>query len=305
MAELSSDRVLGRDAKTYSEVTINRAVSGHGHQSTPIYTTDTTNTPLARSLSHAQLRQFAPDYSTENRSCLTLPARGTSPANGLVGRGSGFPNKYASIPAMGLLVLIAAYLLGGLTFIPLVLWVGIVVGTRKIEEGSDAVHGIGEDEGDKKVGDGTKNGTKNNLDADWGVEGLEDIQMGVLDGLKRRTHVPDVAAGYFAVCREYVPGGINGKPPERTTPAGSVIATESPSVYQSMYRSIFDRNKSFTPTLDGANGKSKRARNIFYVVLRYVEESDSTRNSTPKLYMLEADTRKGLGISCSTMILSN
>ncbi|KAF2790117.1 hypothetical protein K505DRAFT_283211 [Melanomma pulvis-pyrius CBS 109.77] len=169
---------------------------------------------------------------------------------------------------MGLLVLIAAYLLGGLTFIPLVLWVGIVVGTRKIEEGSDAVHGIGADEGGKKVEGSTRHGTKNNLDADWGVDGLEDIQVGVLDGLKRRTHVPDVAAGYFAVCREYVPGGINGKPPERTTPAGSVIAAESPSVYQSMYRSIFDRNKSFTPTLDGANGKSKRARNIFYVVLR-------------------------------------
>ena len=37
-------------------------------------------------------------------------------------------------------------------------------------------------------------------------------------------HEPEVAAGYFAVCREYVPGGVNGKPPERLTPAGEVIA---------------------------------------------------------------------------------
>lgn len=80
-----------------------------------------------------------------------------------------------------------------------------------------------------------------------------------------RNQDADVAAGYFAVCREYVPGGVNGKPPERTTPAGTVVAGESPSVYQSMYRSIFDRNK--TPTID--QGKNtKRARNVFYVVLR-------------------------------------
>ncbi|KAI9829735.1 MAG: hypothetical protein M1826_005478 [Phylliscum demangeonii] len=45
-----------------------------------------------------------------------------------------------------------------------------------------------------------------------------------------------------------------------------VVAAESPSVYQSMYRSIFDRNKA--PTTE--QGKSvKRARNIFFVVLRH------------------------------------
>lgn len=85
-----------------------------------------------------------------------------------------------------------------------------------------------------------------------------------------RTHESDVAAGYFAVCREYVPGGVNGKPPERTTPAGEVIAAESPSVYQTMYRSLFDRKQ--TPSIEPAktNGKNgKRARNVFYIVLRY------------------------------------
>lgn len=86
-----------------------------------------------------------------------------------------------------------------------------------------------------------------------------------------RTHDSDVAAGYFAVCREYVPGGVNGKPPERTTPAGEVVAAESPSVYQAMYRSLFDRKQ--TPSIEPAksNGKNaKRARNVFYIVLRYV-----------------------------------
>ena len=87
----------------------------------------------------------------------------------------------------------------------------------------------------------------------------------------QRSHELDVAAGYFAVCREYVPGGQNGKPPERTTPAGEVIAEESLSVYQSMYRSIFERKQ--IPTIDpskNTNGKPvKKANNVFYIVLRH------------------------------------
>ncbi|KKK18927.1 hypothetical protein ARAM_007159 [Aspergillus rambellii] len=85
-----------------------------------------------------------------------------------------------------------------------------------------------------------------------------------------RTHETDVAAGYFAVCREYVPGGVNGKPPERTTPAGEVIAAESPSVYQTMYRSLFDRKQ--TPTIEPVKNTAKngkRGRNVFYIVLRH------------------------------------
>ncbi|GKZ23346.1 hypothetical protein AbraIFM66951_009244 [Aspergillus brasiliensis] len=85
-----------------------------------------------------------------------------------------------------------------------------------------------------------------------------------------RTHDSDVAAGYFAVCREYVPGGVNGRPPERTTPAGEVIAAESPSVYQAMYRSLFDRKQA--PTIEPAKNNpknGKRARNVFYIVLRH------------------------------------
>lgn len=84
-----------------------------------------------------------------------------------------------------------------------------------------------------------------------------------------RTHESDVAAGYFAICREYVPGGVNGKPPERTTPAGEVIAAESPSVYQTMYRSLFDRKQA--PSIEPAKGNAKngkRARNVFFIVLR-------------------------------------
>lgn len=86
-----------------------------------------------------------------------------------------------------------------------------------------------------------------------------------------RKHDSDVAAGYFAVCREYVPGGVNGKPPEKLTPTGDVGAQESPSVYQTMYRSIFDRSQKPTiePNKDGPGKAVKKANNVFYVVLRY------------------------------------
>jgi hypothetical protein len=87
-----------------------------------------------------------------------------------------------------------------------------------------------------------------------------------------RKHDSDVAAGYFAVCREYVPGGVIGKPPDKVTPAGDVVAQESPSVYQSMYRSIFDRSQKPTiePNKDNAGKTTKKTNNVFYVVLRWV-----------------------------------
>ncbi|KAI1391930.1 uncharacterized protein F4822DRAFT_425149 [Hypoxylon trugodes] len=82
----------------------------------------------------------------------------------------------------------------------------------------------------------------------------------------------DVAAGYFAVCREYTPMGINAKPIERATPVGSAtVAAPSPSVYQTMYRSIFDRKQTPGPLDDNKNvsQRPKKAGNVFYVVLRH------------------------------------
>lgn len=147
------------------------------------------------------------------------------------------------------------YLLGGLTFIPLVLSIFLLYAylilpnappsQQTPDQIPDPLRRPADD------GDSLKSGTDQLAEKFY------------------RTHASDVAAGYFAVCREYVPGGVNGKPPERTTPAGEVVAAESPSVYQAMYRSLFER-KQF-PSIDPAksNGKNvKRARNVFYIVLR-------------------------------------
>jgi hypothetical protein len=152
---------------------------------------------------------------------------------------------------------LGVYVLGGITFIPLILIV-ILCHAYFALPAHD--------------GNATSDGRERVRDDNWQTDPAEltNSELKSLpEELTPRNHEPDVAAGYFAVCREYVPGGINGRPPERITPAGAVVTTESSSVYQSMYRSIFDRNKSTTPTLDGANGKTKKARNLFYVVLRH------------------------------------
>ena len=154
---------------------------------------------------------------------------------------------------MGLLFFIFTYIFGGLTFIPLV--IGLVLlhvhlsFPRHVRSESivDALRRPSDE--DKII--------------------LSDSPA--LSKKFQRDHEKDVAEGYFAVCREYVPGGINGKPPVRTTPAGEVIAEESPSVYQSMYRSLFDKRQmpSMDPSKVEGGKPTKRARNVFYVVLRH------------------------------------
>ncbi|KAI9715896.1 MAG: hypothetical protein M1812_005716 [Candelaria pacifica] len=147
---------------------------------------------------------------------------------------------------------ILVYTLGGLTFIPFLLllilfhaYLTLPSSQSKASLNDLSLHNPGDDECALRSGPAA--GT-------------------LAEKLQSRNHEPDVAAGYFAVCREYVPGGINGKPPERTTPAGAVIAEESPSVYQSMYRSIFDRKQG--PSMEGGK-PTKKARNVFFVVLRH------------------------------------
>lgn len=143
------------------------------------------------------------------------------------------------------------YVLGGLTFLPLLCLLVFV--TLPKEAKSDNAGSPGQKD---------HTGSQKDYKQDDGFEEKSRAQAGG----------PDVAAAYFAVCREYVPGGINGKPPERSTPAGEVLISESPSVYQSMYRSLFERGKTQIPTIEGdkKDGRAvKKARNVFFVVLRH------------------------------------
>ncbi|GAB7345944.1 hypothetical protein MBLNU457_4172t1 [Dothideomycetes sp. NU457] len=158
---------------------------------------------------------------------------------------------------MSFRALLVAYILGGLTFLPLLLVTILAfchLSLPKHAQTDDPLPpAFNESDATAK--------------AETGAEQTESNEKS-----KTQLDTSDAAAGYFAVCREYVPGGINGKPPERSSPAGEVLIAESPSVYQSMYRSIFERGKTQVPSLEGdkKDGKPiKRARNVFFVVLRH------------------------------------
>ena len=153
---------------------------------------------------------------------------------------------------------IVAYIIGGLTLLPICVLLILAHAYISFPIRDGSAGGSTQPDADlRRPGDDAQN-----LLSDRSAENL-------LDNFKGN-HEHDVAAGYFAVCREYVPGGVNGRPPERVTPAGTVAGPESPSVYQSMYRTIFDRKQTPTMVTGKIEGKAtKRSNNVFFIVLRH------------------------------------
>jgi hypothetical protein len=158
----------------------------------------------------------------------------------------------------GLLTFLFVYILGGLTFLPLIV-IGILAHAYLTFPIRDDT-AYREDETGPIVQPGDD------------VDAIKRAQKTLGEKFQPRSgHEADVAAAYFSVSREYTPNGINAKPPERNTPVGSAtVSAASPSVYQSMYRSIFDRKSNNSPLDNKGVGKpQKRGGNVFYVVLRY------------------------------------
>ncbi|KAI1417447.1 hypothetical protein F5Y13DRAFT_202969 [Hypoxylon sp. FL1857] len=150
------------------------------------------------------------------------------------------------------------YLFGGVTFIPLLIVVVLL----------HAHYTFPVRDGDKLNDAGS--GADSIVQPGDDTTALEEAQKE--ESRQRLLAESDVAAGYFAVCREYTPMGINAKPIERSTPVGSTtVAAPSQSVYQSMYRSIFDRKQNPGPLDDNksVSQRPKKAGNVFYVVLRH------------------------------------
>ena len=150
---------------------------------------------------------------------------------------------------MGFLAFLVIYIFGGLTFLPLL----AVASFTYFYHTAPVVH--------------QQESFITSADEAAGIVKTNDEKT--LDRLKSEQ---DDAAGYFAVTREWTPGGINGKPPERITPMGATsIKGEEPSqsMYQAVVGSIFNRKGNGGK--GDANGapKKKRAANVFYVVLRY------------------------------------
>ncbi|KAI1638035.1 hypothetical protein F4809DRAFT_278233 [Biscogniauxia mediterranea] len=149
------------------------------------------------------------------------------------------------------------YLFGGITFIPLLVIAVLVHAHLTFPVRADP------DPGDE-------NGADSIIQPGDDLTELRAAQKE--DSKQKLIAESSVATGYFAVCREYTPMGINAKPIERSTPVGSTtIAAPSPSVYQTMYRSIFDRKHSSSPLDEHktASQRPKRAGNVFFVVLRH------------------------------------
>ncbi|PNY22683.1 PH domain-containing protein [Tolypocladium capitatum] len=156
--------------------------------------------------------------------------------------------------------ILVAYLLGGVTFLPLVVAAVLAHGYYTFPHRHDVGSPRTKDEADGIVRPGDDTAP------------LDAAKIAAAGEPKTRANQDfDVAAGYFAVCREYTPMGINAKPIERSTPVGSTtVAPPSPSVYQTMYRSIFDRKPAAGPLENnGLSQRPKKAGNVFYVVLRH------------------------------------
>lgn len=159
--------------------------------------------------------------------------------------------------------LLLVYLLGGLTFLPITLVAAALYLHLTLPYRHDPTK-PDENEGEDDIVQAGDDVSSLHQEKDADKKRKD-------EGKARAVADADGAAGYFAVCREYTPMGINAKPIERSTPVGSAtVAAPSQSVYQTMYRSIFDRKASSSPIDNGAmSQRPKRAGNVFYVALRY------------------------------------
>lgn len=162
--------------------------------------------------------------------------------------------------------LLSAYLLGGVTFLPLLLIAVVATAWYTFPQVSD------QDRVPKRDG-------KEADEVD-----LKSKDVGQEDSLSSE----GAANATFAVLRSYnfqtALSALGAKPnaaSNGTDAAGEGVAQESMSVYQSMYRSVFDRSKTalnrnpLTEDDDASSGAQARlraaasARNIFHIVLRH------------------------------------
>ncbi|KAF1811070.1 hypothetical protein P152DRAFT_400112, partial [Eremomyces bilateralis CBS 781.70] len=154
---------------------------------------------------------------------------------------------------------LAIYTIGGLTFVPLLL--GLVLLHAHLTFPT-------RDTSTPPTNRSSYASTISNGDAHSASREVKEELEGLPEELRPRTHEPDVAAGYFAVYRDFMAGWLANKPLEKAAAVNGYggLPNESPSVYQSMYRSIFDRSKNAPPSME-KNGK--RGSNVFFVVLRH------------------------------------
>lgn len=168
---------------------------------------------------------------------------------------------------MSLTSLLSAYVLGGVTFLPLLLIVVVATAWLTLPKARDD-NNIDLREGGADVGEHGK-GKELEQEGSFSSDGAANATFAVLRSYNFQTALTALSA--------------------KTTPAPNGIAEgsgdgagpESMSVYQSMYRTVFDRNKTalnrnpLAEEPDAATGAQSRVnaaaatRNIFHIVLRH------------------------------------
>lgn len=148
------------------------------------------------------------------------------------------------------------YVLGGLTFIPLLFALIALHAYLTLPYPVQC----------KQNANGQKN---DSLERPGDDENTLKTAAGNLEEKFRRSHESDVAAGYFTVSREYTPSWFNSKSPVQPVPSGEPTAAESASVYQTMYSSLFSRNQTSNSKRAKTTDKTEtKTSNLFFVVLR-------------------------------------
>lgn len=161
----------------------------------------------------------------------------------------------------GFTTLLAVYVVGGVTFLPLVAISIFLLGLYTFPYRED-------------IDDATSHARSDLVQSGDDVTALEatlNTTRERKDKL-RSSQDADEAAGYFAVCRDYFPMGVSAKPIERTTSAGTTtITAPSQSIYQTMYRGIFERRSGPSPIENNnpISQRSKKTGNVYYVILRH------------------------------------
>lgn len=162
--------------------------------------------------------------------------------------------------------LLSAYLLGGVTFLPLLLIAVVATAWYTFPQVPDQDRAL---KRDGKEGDEVDSKSKDVGQEDsFSSEGAANATFAVLRSYNFQTALSALGAKPNAA-----PNGADA--------AGEGVAQESMSVYQSMYRSVFDRSKTALnrnplaeddDTSSGAQARLRvaaSARNIFHIVLRH------------------------------------
>lgn len=177
--------------------------------------------------------------------------------------------------------LLSVYMLGGLTFIPLVLAAILVPGWLALPKVENGGKGRQAKEEHQELGDDKLGETLQLLqDEQYGSDGEDGTVSGTFAVMRKY----DLPAATLALSARS--GGHNTGGTGNGTDAAVDVGGGSESVYQSMYRSVFDRTRAATPlnalsnTSDDESGgttdpktRRKAAKpapaNVFFIVLRH------------------------------------